>query len=183
MKYYFLTSNEHKFREAWELFEEHGLKLEWLKESYDEIQGDTLEEVAMAAAKSVRQENAFLEDAGLFVDALKGFPGVYSSYVLKTLGNEGVLKLLEGVADRGARFESVVAFKDGGEVKIFKGVVRGNISLSITGSMGFGYDPIFIPMGQAVTFAEDYELKTRMSHRMKSMMKLIDYLKEKKEVL
>jgi XTP/dITP diphosphohydrolase len=183
MKYYFLTSNEHKFREARELFEKHGLRLEWLRESYDEIQGDTLEAVAIAALKSVERENAFIEDAGLFVDALKGFPGVYSSYVLKTLGNEGILKLLEGVEDRGARFKSIVAYQAGEKVKIFKGVVRGNISHSPMGTKGFGYDPIFIPAGHTVTFAEDYELKTRTSHRMKSLMKLIDYLKEKKEVL
>jgi XTP/dITP diphosphohydrolase len=180
MTYYFLTSNEHKFREARELFEEHGLKLEWMNESYDELQGDTLEEVAMAALKSIERENAFIEDAGLFVDALKGFPGVYSSYVLETLGNEGMLKLLEGVENRGARFESIVAYKAGEEVKIFKGVVIGNISHSPMGAKGFGYDPIFIPAGHSVTFAEDYELKRRVSHRSISMMKLIDYLKEEK---
>lgn len=183
MTYYFLTSNEHKYKEAVELFEKHGLELEWLNESYDEIQGDTLEVVAMAAVKGVGRENVFIEDAGLFIDALKGFPGVYSSYVLKTLGNGGILKLLEGVENRGARFESIVAYTDGERVKIFKGVVRGSISHSPMGTKGFGYDPIFIPAGHTVTFAEDYELKTRTSHRMKSMIKLIDYLKEKKEVL
>lgn len=178
MKYYFLTSNEHKFREARELFEEHGLKLEWIKESYEELQGDSLEKVAEEALKNMERENVFVEDAGLFVEALKDFPGVYSSYVLKTIGNEGILKLLEGVEDRRARFESVVAFKGKEEVKIFKGVVRGNISLSIRGSMGFGYDPIFVPEGHAVTFAEDYKLKRRISHRIISMTKLINYLKE-----
>ncbi|MDP6459992.1 MAG: RdgB/HAM1 family non-canonical purine NTP pyrophosphatase [Candidatus Hydrothermarchaeota archaeon] len=178
MNYYFLTSNEHKFREAGELFEKHGLKLEWMKESYDEIQGDSLEEVVMAAVKHIGREKVFIEDAGLFIDALKDFPGVYSSYVLKTLGNEGILKLLEGVENRGARFESVVTYKAGEEVKIFKGIVIGNISHSPMGTKGFGYDPIFIPARHNVTFAEDYELKRRISHRSVSMIKLIDYLKE-----
>lgn len=178
MKYYFLTSNKHKYMEALELFEKHGLKLEWINEDYDEIQGNTLEDVAKAAVESVGKENTFIEDAGLYIDALKGFPGVYSSYVFKTLGNKGILKLLEGVVNRRARFESIVAYKAEDEVKIFKGTVRGNISHEPLGSKGFGYDPIFIPLGHASTFAEDYELKTRVSHRIKSLMKLIDYLKE-----
>jgi XTP/dITP diphosphohydrolase len=176
--YYFLTSNEHKFNEARELFAKHGLKLEWLRDSYPEMQGDSLEEVAREALKGVEKERVFVEDAGLFVEALNGFPGVYSSYVLRTIGNEGILKLLEGVANRRARFESVVAYKAGEEVKIFKGVVRGNISLCMRGSHGFGYDPIFVPEGYTVTFAEDYELKMRISHRVKSLKKLIEHLKE-----
>lgn len=180
MKYHFLTSNEHKYREARELFDKHGLKLEWINEGYGEIQGDTLEDVAKAAVESIQKERVFIEDAGLFVEALKGFPGVYSSYVLKTIGNKGILRLLEGAANRGARFESVVAFKAGDKVKIFKGVVRGIISLSPRGFKGFGYDPIFMPSGYDVTFAEDYELKTKTSHRMKSLKKLIGYLTEEK---
>ena len=176
-RYVFLTSNGHKFREAEELFIEEGLALEWRRGSYPEIQGDTLEEVAMAAAKAL-EEGVFIEDSGLFIDALKGFPGVYSSYVLKTIGNEGILRLMEGVEDRGARFESVVAYRGRDEVKIFKGVVRGNISPSMRGSAGFGYDPIFIPEGHARTFAEDYAIKKKISHRVKSIKMLIRYLKE-----
>lgn len=178
MRYLFLTSNEHKFMEARELFAREGLTLEWLRGSYTEVQGDTLEEVARAAAEAVDREGVFIEDSGLFIEALRGFPGVYSSYVLRTIGNEGILRLLRGVDDRGARFESVVAYRGRGEVKIFKGVVRGNISPGIRGSAGFGYDPIFIPEGHARTFAEDYGVKKKISHRVKSIKKLIRYLKE-----
>jgi XTP/dITP diphosphohydrolase len=177
-RYYFITSNEHKFREAEELFTEEGLGLEWLRRGYTEIQGDTLEEVVRAAVEALDVEGAFIEDSGLFVDALRGFPGVYSSYVLRTIGNQGILRLLEGMEDRGARFESVVGYRGGGRVKIFKGVVRGNISPGIRGREGFGYDPIFIPRGHTRTFAEDYSVKRKISHRVKSIKKLIRYLKE-----
>jgi XTP/dITP diphosphohydrolase len=178
MRYLFLTSNRHKFNEAEELFKKEGLNLDWLRGSYTEVQGETLEEVARAAVEAADSEGVFIEDSGLFVGALKGFPGVYSSYVLRTIGNQGILRLLEDTQDRRAWFESVVAYRAKNEVKIFKGVVRGNISLGVRGSDGFGYDPIFIPEGYARTFAEEYMIKRKISHRVKSIKKLIKYLKE-----
>jgi|TARA_B100001964_G_C14249482_1_gene609140 XTP/dITP diphosphohydrolase len=178
MKYHFLTSNKDKFVEANNLFVEHSLKLNRITKSYDEIQADNLMDVVISAIKGIVKPGVFIEDSGLFINALAGFPGVYSSYVYKTLGNVGILKLLNNIDDRSAIFESVIAYKGKKEVKIFKGSVKGNISRKIKGSNGFGYDPIFIPLGYDETFAENYAVKRGMSHRNASITRLIGYLKE-----
>ncbi len=151
-------------------------KLRWRKESYREVQASSLEEVVREALEEIPGDNFFIEDAGLFVDALSGFPGVYSAYVFKTLGNAGILKLLRGEENRRARFRSVVGLKLGGEVKLFTGEVLGSIAEEARGEAGFGYDPIFIPEGSTKTFAEDPELKQRVSHRRRALEKLAAYL-------
>ena len=175
---YFITSNENKFKEAEEIFAAHGISLEQKHAPYPEIQADTLEEVVEEGLKSISEENVFIEDAGLFVDALGGFPGVYSRYVEDTLGNEAVLKLLKDVKERGAVFKSVVGYK-GSEIKIFEGTVEGHITTEEKGTAGFGYDPIFVPKGFNKTFAQDFNLKMRLSHRKQAMEKLAKYLEGK----
>ncbi len=175
---YFITSNENKFKEAKEIFAEHGLEIEQKRVPYPEIQADTLEEVVEEGLKSIVEENVFIEDAGLFVDALGGFPGVYSRYVEDVLGNEAVLKLLKDVKERGAVFKSVVGYKGNG-IEIFTGEVVGTISDSEKGTAGFGYDPIFAPKGFNNTFAEDFNLKMRLSHRKQAMELLAKHLSGK----
>jgi XTP/dITP diphosphohydrolase len=112
-----------------------------------------------------------IDDSGLFVDSLGGFPGVYSSYVFKTLGCEGILRLMEGVEDRSARFECCIGFMaPGGEPFIAKGVARGSIAREMSGSGGFGYDPIFVHEGHTQTYAQlDIGDKNRLSHRGRAM--------------
>ena len=96
---HFVTSNKGKFAEAQVIFDD----LVQRDIGYTEIQADTLEEVASFGIKEVRERlpgPVMLEDAGLFVEALRGFPGVYSAYVQKTIGNNGILRLMEGVEDQ-----------------------------------------------------------------------------------
>lgn len=176
---YFQTSNTHKFNEAKEILAGHGIKIKRIATAYEEIQALSLEEVALSALSKISMEGVFIEDAGLFIDSLKRFPGVYSSYVLGTLGLRGVLKLMEGVADRKAKFVSIVGIKHAGRVKLFKGVVRGTISLKPRGNAGFGYDPIFIPQGYEKTFAEDILVKKNISHRRRALEKLARYVKRR----
>jgi XTP/dITP diphosphohydrolase len=152
-------------------------RLRWRQESYREVQAETLEEVVKEALTEIPGDNFFIEDAGLFIPALNGFPGVYSAYVFKTIGNEGILRLLKGADNREASFRSVVGLKLRGEVKLFTGEVRGRIALEAKGSEGFGYDPIFIPEGYDRTFAEDTRLKQRVSHRRRALEKLAAYLR------
>lgn len=184
MKICFVTGNKGKYAEARESLKSTA---DVIMENLDppEIQADTLEEVARFSLEYllnrdiIRIEKSglrtpsgiydklFLEDAGLFIDHLNGFPGVYSAYVYKTMGYEGILKLLNGVEDRTARFEAAVALVDAsGSISLFKGVCKGNIAVEPSGSMGFGFDPIFIPEGHYRTFAEmsDRE-KNVISHR------------------
>ncbi len=175
---YFVTSNEGKFREVKEIAKSYGIEVEWLKRGYLEPQGNDLEEIARISAeilaKEVR-EKFFLEDSGLFIPALNGFPGPYSSYVFKTVGNEGILKLMEGVEDRRAYFLAVIAFWDGERVLTFKGRVDGRIAHEMRGERGFGFDPIFEYDGR--TFAEMGEEKNEVSHRRRALEGFFKYLK------
>ena len=106
----------------------------------------------------------FLEDAGLFIRSLNGFPGVYSAYVFKRIGCTGILKLMEDKKDRYAEFESVVVYKERRKrAKIFIGICQGEISYE-----EYGADKTFGEM--------DVEEKNKYSHRGKSIDVLIRYL-------
>jgi XTP/dITP diphosphohydrolase len=172
---YFVTSNKGKYVEAQAVFGD----LVQRDIGYAEIQADTLEEVALYGMKEVaaRLEGAvMLEDAGLFVEALKGFPGVYSAYVQKTIGNAGILRLMGALENRSAYFKSVVAYAEPGmETVMFSGEVQGQIGFEARGKKGFGYDPIFY-VGE-VSFGEmEIEEKNRISHRAGSMRALRKWL-------
>lgn len=172
---YFVTSNNGKFAEAREIFGD----LEMRNIGYTEIQADTLEEVATYGIKEVadRQKGpVMIEDAGLFIRALKGFPGVYSAYVQKTLGNTGILRLMQGLDDRDAFFKSVVAYVEPGvEPVMFSGEVHGKIGFEQRGEKGFGYDPIFY-IGEESLGEMETEEKNRISHRGVSMNALKQWL-------
>jgi XTP/dITP diphosphohydrolase len=118
-----------------------------------------------------------VEDDGLFVDSLSGFPGQYSSFVFKTIGNDGILKLLAGSTKRSAYFLSLIAFYDGRILSISEGRVNGRITDRITEG-GWGYDPIFVPDGTDLTFAELEKNKNEYSHRKRALEKFAQwYLK------
>ncbi|MGB9902230.1 XTP/dITP diphosphatase [Methanothrix sp.] len=171
----FVTSNKGKFVEAQRLIDD----LVQADLGYTEIQADTLEEVVLFGLKelSSRLDSPFIiEDAGLFIEALNGFPGVYSAYVQRTIGNSGILKLMDGVENRAASFRSVVGYAAPGmEPVLFKGELRGRIGFEARGAGGFGYDPIFEVDGR--TLAEmDLEEKNMISHRGRSMKALKSWL-------
>lgn len=155
-----------------------GVKIEVVNPGYPEIQADTLEEVVEFGIEWLKNkiETPFiLDDSGLFIHALCGFPGVYSSYVFRTIGNSGVLKLLEN-REREATFATVLGYYDG-EAHIIRGECNGSIAMEERGSNGFGFDPIFIPKGSEKTFAEmDVDEKNRISHRGRALSKLADML-------
>jgi len=171
----FVTSNKGKFAEARAIFED----LVQRDIGYAEIQADTLEEVALYGMKEVAarlQGPVMLEDAGLFVEALKGFPGVYSAYVQKTIGNAGILRLMEGQENRKAYFKSVVAYAEPGmETVMFSGDVLGQIGFEPKGKKGFGYDPIFY-VGDVSLAEMDLVNKNQISHRAGSMRALKKWL-------
>jgi len=183
LKVIFVTKNEHKFMEAKAIAESMGIVLIQSHIRKVEIQAFDLKEIAVFSSRYVRNELSsstyIVEDAGLFVRRLNGFPGPYSSYVYKTIGCEGVLKLLEGIDDRRATFKSVVVLYDPriGEV-IFEGITEGTISYSIRGKGGFGFDPIFIPKMLKRTYAElTLAEKNEISHRAKAMKKTFGFIK------
>ncbi len=176
MKLRFVTGNEGKQREVSAM-----LPCEVVQHDvgYPEIQADTLQEVARFGLDWLRPriDGPFmLEDAGLFIDGLDGFPGVYSSYVYKTIGIHGILQLLENAGGRKAVFRSVIGVYDG-EQHFFTGECHGSIAREVWGEHGFGYDPIFVPEGSEMTFAEMQPTeKNRYSHRGSAVEKLSAYL-------
>jgi len=107
----------------------------------------------------------------LFIDSLGNFPGVYSSYVFKTIGNKGILNLLG--KKREAKFISIITFLDKNYLKSFEGKIHGTISKTQKGQ-GWGYDPIFIPLNSKKTFAE-LKNKNELSHRYKALKKFASW--------
>ncbi|MEM2849765.1 MAG: XTP/dITP diphosphatase [Candidatus Bathyarchaeia archaeon] len=186
MNIYFATKNEGKFREAKPIFESLDLNLTMLDVDKIEIQSDSLEDIASYAAKELTERlnlKVVVEDAGLFIKSLNGFPGPYSAYTFKTIGLNGILKLMGGVSDRYAYFLSIVAYAEPEKpVKIFQGKVEGLITYEPRGFEGFGFDPIFQPLnGNGKTFAEmTSEEKNRFSHRAEAFRKLALWIKENK---
>lgn len=180
MKIYFVTTNDGKFEEVKKMLPGHEIVRKNM--TYPEIQTDSTEEVAEFGMKFLIEKmdgNIMLEDSGLFISSLNGFPGVYSAYVFKSIGNDGILRLMKGVENREAYFKSVIAFYDG-NIRFFEGRCYGSISEVARGNGGFGYDPIFIPEGGAKTFGEmGREEKNSYSHRGMAVKKFREFLNEK----
>jgi XTP/dITP diphosphohydrolase len=180
---YFVTGNKNKFEEAKAILKVKDIEIEQIDYDYTEIQVDDLEEIASYGAKCAFEflgKPVIVEDSGLFIHALNGFPGPYSSYVHERIGNEGILKLMEGKEDRMAMFKSVIAFcegtRPGNNPITFTGIVHGKIVEEIRGDRGFGYDPIFTPTNR--TFAEmTTQEKNKISHRWKAFEEFIEYVK------
>ena len=178
---YLATGNRHKVEEARAVVEPLGIKVEQLDAPKVEIQSDSLEEIALTAARLAYYyapgSLVAVEDAGLFVESLNGFPGPYSSYAYKTLGVKGLLRLLAGEKDRRACFRSAVAIVGPGIERVFTGEVCGWIAEETRGTGGFGFDPVFIPEGEKKTFAEmRINEKNRYSHRAKALRSLAEWL-------
>jgi len=183
---FFATNNFHKFNEARRVLAEYKIAVGMLRVKALEIQSDSLSDIAQASAIDAFGRchlPVIVEDAGLFVNALNGFPGPYSAYVYKTVGNVGLLKLMENVEDRKATFKSVIAYYDGhGAPVCFEGEAAGKIvneERRGNGKSGFGFDPIFQPAGNAKTFAEmALEEKNGFSHRAKAISKFAKWYKK-----
>jgi XTP/dITP diphosphohydrolase len=176
---FFVTGNIHKFNEARRFLAEYNISVAMLNIDAIEIQDDGLENIARFSAIDAAQKTnlpVFVEDAGLFVKALNGFPGPYSSYVYRTVGARGILRLMQSERKRDAYFSSVVAFcnpQESLEPKIFQGKVEGTIIYNERGKQGFGFDPIFQPYGRnGRTFAEmTTQEKNNYSHRAQALRK------------
>ena len=210
---WFLTGNAGKLAEAQHHLHPLGYEVRLLSvdgENIVEPQASDLETVARAKLEQALghlpspQARVLVEDAGLFVDALNGFPGVYSAYALDTLGCHGILRLLAHLSSddpvqakrlRSARFRAVAGLWDGEQMVIGVGDCPGSIAAELQGEEGFGFDPIFIPadldsegqplppdvLGEASTHgmtfsAVDRSKKQVFSHRRRALDDLIRQL-------
>jgi XTP/dITP diphosphohydrolase len=168
---YFLSSNINKFIEIHQILHQYNVAVKFLNIKLREIQADSLNEIAEEKSKDAFKavsKPVIIEDDGLFIHRLNGFPGPYSSFVFKTIGNPGILKLLFHIRDKSATFVSVFVYNDGNTFRTFVGKTEGRISSKIEGP-GWGYDPIFIPAGSELTFGQLKDRKIRVSHRGKAI--------------
>lgn len=184
----FATNNQHKLAEMRRLMEGRyevlGLSDIGCTDDIPET-GDTLEENAVIKAQWVKEHysyDCFADDTGLEVEALHGAPGVLSArYAGEGHDSQANMKKLlaamDGIANRRARFRTVICLISNGETHSFEGIVEGSILTHGRGSEGFGYDPIFQPQGWNITFAEaTADQKNAISHRGRATAKLLEYL-------
>jgi len=184
----FITGNNHKVKEAENIFQKFNIELEHIDLGYTEVQG-TLEDVAKAGAKYAAgklNKPVIVEDAGLFIKALNQFPGTYSSFVQDTLGNSGILELMNNIKntkDRYAEFRSVIGYcAPNIEPKIFLGKVQGEIAFEEKGDKGFAFDPIFYVPQKKKTFGElTINEKNQFSHRKNSLELFVNWYNSNKD--
>jgi len=177
----FVTNNLNKVKEIEAILSKYSIAVETASIKKREIQSEQLEEIAEESALSAYQilkRPLFVEDSGLFIKTLNGFPGPYSSYTYKKIGVAGILKLMAGEKNRAAEFVSQIAYiNEDGVIKLCRGVCEGEIAEEARGSLGFGFDPIFIPKGHTKTFAEmSLEEKNLFSHRARAAHLLAEML-------
>lgn len=188
MKIVFATHNAHKVSEVQAVLgSEYQLVTATeagITEEIPEAQ-PTIEGNALQKARYVYEHtglNCFADDTGLEVEALNGAPGVYSAryageHVSYADNNVLLLKNLAGCENRKARFRTVIALIVDGKEYLFEGRVEGAIATEPHGEGGFGYDPLFVPEGSQLTFAEmSSEAKNKISHRGRAVAKLVAFL-------
>ena len=180
MKLTMVTSNANKAMEVAAFF---GGIIDVTHISLDipEHRSDDVGEIARGKAQYAYEclhTPLIVDDTGFSIDALNGFPGPYAAYVLHTIGNTGILKLMDGVKNRGAHFTTAIAFADDAGIHVFTGTIHGNVISTPRGDNGFGYDPIVDINGR--TLAEmSLEEKSIISHRALALSKFRDwYLKK-----
>ena len=177
----FVTTNDGKYREVASLFHAHGIEVGRENLPVPEVQADELEEVvrySLDVLAGLTASDVLVDDSGFFVDALNGFPGVFSAYTFRAIGVRGILRLMERQENREARFATVMGVRMKGEVHLFRGECRGTVAGEPGGKEGFGFDPIFIPDGREATFAEmSMDEKNAISHRGSAAKKVAEYLK------
>src|SRR2546427_5639156 len=174
---WFVPQNHHKYQEARRTLDPFGIKILMLATPKTKIQSPSLGEIARFAAKEAAKKHSravVVEDSGLFVRVLNGFPGPFSSYVHDTIGVEGLLRLMSRQTRREAYFQASLALASPKESsQEFSGKVHVTISHEPAGTQGFGFDPIFIPRGARKTFAQGgTEFKDKYSHRAVAFRKL-----------
>ncbi len=181
MRAVFVTTNEHKRREVERIL---GVELERAAPAVPEIQTLDFAEVAAHKARSAYDAMerppypVLVEDSGLVVGAWNGLPGALTKWFLSSVGNEGLLGMLCGGDRRASAVCAVAVADNGGEVRVFQGKVGGSIAPEPRGEGGFGWDPIFIPEGGELTYAQMGEAKNEDSHRARAFRQVRGWLEE-----
>lgn len=151
----YVTGNWAKIMSAKQTLEPLGFEVEQIKMDTPEIQTDEIADVAKYSAKWASEElkkDVIKNDSGLIIPALNGFPGPYTHYADDTIGEDGILKLMEGITKRDAYFKEVLAYCPyGKEPVVFESITKGRIDTKKRGTYGWSWDFIFIPEGSDKT--------------------------------
>lgn len=176
MKVTFVTSNVHKAEEAAGILKGHA-SVEHVSLECPEIRDESVAVVARGKAEFAYATlgcPVICDDTGFFIAALNGFPGSCAAYAQKTIGNEGILRLLSDKTDKSAWFETGIAYADSEGVSVFVGRIEG-IVVEPRGNGGFGYDPIFSINGKTLAEMTPDE-KNKVSHRSLGLLALREWL-------
>ncbi len=181
-----VSGNKNKAREVERILD---IPIKTVDLDLDEIQELDLEKVALHKlnqAYEIVKGPVIVDDVSFEIEAWNGFPGPLIKWLLKSSGEDDasvMLKMLSGVSDRRAKAKLAVGFHDGKEARVFIGESAGTVSTEIRGENGFGWDPVFIPQGFELTFAQmPPEEKDKISHRGRALAKLHDFLKANYEL-
>ena len=176
----YVTGNWAKIESAKQILEPLGFKINNIKMDTIEIQADTMEEVAKYSAKYASDKlktSVLKNDSGIVIPALNNFPGPYTHYIEDTLGEDGVLKLMEGIEDRYAYFIEALAYCEYGKDPIvIVSKTEGEIALEKSGKYGWSWDYIFIPKGQTKTMANFKDEDRWKFWNSDAYIKLAEYL-------
>lgn len=175
----FLTGNGDKLRETREILGEN------FQITNKDLDIDEIQEIDGAKVVIKKAQDAFaivktpliVEDVSFYIVSWKGLPGSLIKWFTKTVGNEGILEMLKGFKNRKAIAQTLIAYHDGKNIRIFEGTTNGLVSEKVLGENGFGWDKIFIPDGHTKTYGEmTQDEKNKTSSRKIALVKLKDYL-------
>ena len=176
-KLFFATSNIGKVLEFEDILK---IPLEIAKLEIDEVQSMDLEYVAKKKTEEafkILKKPVITDDVGVFIEVWNGFPGPFAKFILESLGNVRILKLLKNEKNRNVIVRSAISYHNGKKVRVFVGEVKGTLAFKERGTDGWGFDPIIIPNGETKTYAELGQIrKNQISHRKKAIDKLKEYL-------
>lgn len=171
-----VTGNVHKVQEVAAFFSGE-MEVVHVHLDCPEIRDDDIGEIAHQKARFAYENlktPLIVDDTAFAIPALNGFPGPYAAYVFRTIGNEGILRLMDGRPDWSAWFETAIAYADQGGIRVFRGRLEGRV-VPPRGTGGFGYDPIFEIEGKTLAECSLTE-KSRLSHRARALAAFRDWV-------
>jgi XTP/dITP diphosphohydrolase len=174
-----VTSNANKAREVTDFFS-GVLDVVHIPLEIPELRSDDVVEISRQKAKYAYDHihsPLIVDDTSFSIDTLNGFPGPNAAYVLNTIGNTGILKIMQDETERNAHFTTVIAFADKTGIRHFTGTIHGTIVTTPRGSGGFGYDSIFETEGQTLAEIPIHE-KNKISHRAIALSAFRDWVKQ-----
>jgi len=178
-----VTRNEKKIEEFRQHFgKEFSFKV--VQSEYPELHSDDPCEISMVASKALAErfkEPIIVEDSGMFIKALKGFPGTCTRYSDERIGNKGLILLMHSMKNRSCEYRSAVGYCEPGKNPIcFLGVEKGRVAHSVRGNKGWGQDPIFMPFGKNKTYGQIRKKGDVNLFRKRAIDKLKAYLRAKR---